>query len=207
MVNYSYYPLSSNINYQPVLCVEGFITEDNLAQIDEQIKTIDKQAALVGYNNPKNNDEFEEQRLNAHSIRKSNVGFLASADWDWLYDKLSDAVKHVNMTNYQKTLYGISPLQYSEYDSQYNGFYGPHRDVMPRTNYDLQRSLSFSLQLSNDNDYVGGELKIYELEKTYISNKKKGSITFFDSSLLHEVTPVTSGFRKSIVGWVLGPRV
>jgi PKHD-type hydroxylase len=61
--------------------------------------------------------------------------------------------------------------------------------------------------MSSPEDYEGGELLIYDGNTTYTANKKYGSITFFDSRMLHEVTPVTSGFRKSIVGWILGPRV
>ena len=29
----------------------------------------------------------------------------------------------------------------------------------------------------------------------------------FPSTMLHEVTPVTRGVRRSLVGWVLGPRL
>jgi len=32
-----------------------------------------------------------------------------------------------------------------------------------------------------------------------------GSISFFPSYTIHEVTPVTSGVRYSLVGWACGP--
>ena len=207
MVKNIYYPLTANTDYQPVVCVDGFITSDDLNRINEQLKTASILAAVVDPDlEPSLSDElFEERRLAAHSIRKSNISFLGSSEWNWLYDKLILAVNQVNVTNFHKTLYGISPLQYSEYDSKYNGFYGPHVDVSNNIKDGLQRSLSFSLQLTDT--YTGGDVKIYYNNIEYISNKKIGSITFFDSANLHEVTPVTSGFRKSIVGWVLGPRL
>lgn len=207
MVEYNYYPLTSGIDYQPVICVDGFITIEDLDRLNAQLKNTPTKAALVGVQETKSDEEFEERRLAAHHIRKSNVSFLGGDEWNWLYDKLVLAVNHANVTNYHKTLYGISPLQYSEYDSKYSGFYGPHLDTYPRINDGLKRSLSFSLQLTPEDSYEGGELKIFHNDIVYVSNKKIGSITFFDSSNLHEVTPVTSGFRKSIVGWVLGPRV
>jgi PKHD-type hydroxylase len=35
---------------------------------------------------------------------------------------------------------------------------------------------------------------------------KRGSIMFFPSFLLHRVAEVTEGKRKSLVGWVTGPK-
>ena len=210
MVEYKYYPLTANIEYQPVICVEGFIAPEDLNRLKEQLKITPTTAALVGNDVddiPMTDAEFEEKRIAAHRIRKSNVSFLGGSEWNWLYDKLVLAVNHANSTNYHKTLYGITPLQYSEYDSKYNGFYGPHLDAYPRIKDGMYRSLSFSLQLTPENEYEGGDLKIFNDNIVYMANKKIGSITFFDSTSLHEVTPVTSGFRKSVVGWVLGPRV
>jgi PKHD-type hydroxylase len=71
----------------------------------------------------------------------------------------------------------------------------------------LRRSLSFSMQLSEPDTYTGGEVMIYNGDVTFESNKTFGSITFFDSALMHEVLPVKTGIRKSLVGWVLGARV
>jgi len=203
-----YYPLAKNIKYVPVLCLEGIITTDDLHRINEQIKTTNMSAALVGEQIVESDEEFETLRVAAHRIRKSNVGFLDMSEWSWLYEKLCAAVNQANVINFNKLLYAIEPLQYGEYDSKYSGFYGPHKDSV---DFDIQngliRSLSFSLQLSDTDEYTGGDLKIYHDNNVYIANKKLGCINFFDSNLFHEVTPVTSGFRKSLVGWVLGPRV
>ena len=202
-----YYPLTTSINYSPVLCLEGILSDEDLLKIQDQIKTIDVGAALVGYD-PVDQLEYEKRRIDAHSIRKSNVGFLDRSSWEWLYEKMCSAVNQANTINYSKFLYGIEPLQYSEYDSSYSGFYGPHVDQHACNISDvIKRSLSFSVQLSREDEYTGGELKIYYDNKIYVANKKLGCITFFDSAILHEVTPVTSGFRKSLVGWVVGPRV
>tara|TARA_R110000868_G_scaffold337974_1_gene598777 strand:- start:4 stop:534 length:531 start_codon:yes stop_codon:yes gene_type:complete len=144
------------------------------------------------------------------NIRQSRVAFIHDfVSFQWLYQKISIAVHEVNSYNFRKLLYGIEPLQYSEYDSLYKGFYGIHSDeFIPEVEGHFQRSLSFSLQLSAENEYTGGELVINFKDKNKIvANKNRGSITFFDSRLDHEVTPVTSGFRKSLVGWVMGPRV
>ena len=41
--------------------------------------------------------------------------------------------------------------------------------------------------------------------KTF-SNLPINTILFFQSDYWHRVRPVTNGVRKSIVGWVLGPK-
>jgi predicted 2-oxoglutarate/Fe(II)-dependent dioxygenase YbiX len=33
-----------------------------------------------------------------------------------------------------------------------------------------------------------------------------GSLSVFPSYQLHEVTPVESGIRRALVGWVIGPK-
>jgi PKHD-type hydroxylase len=74
-------------------------------------------------------------------------------------------------------------------------------------NCELVRKLSFSLQLSNPDDYEGGQFQLLdETGKSYIAPRQRGTIILFDSRAQHRVRPVTKGIRKSIVGWTVGPR-
>ena len=74
-------------------------------------------------------------------------------------------------------------------------------------NTELVRKLSFSLQLSDPDDYEGGNVQFLdENGKSYFAPRQKGSIILFDSRTQHRVLKVTKGTRKSIVGWVVGPR-
>lgn len=205
MANIFYY-LNRVDNFQPVISVDNFFTEEELNKLQLQLKSINIGAALVGTKEITNMEEFEKERLLSHTFRKSNVSFLNDPSWSWLYDKLTIAINHVNLTNYNKVLYGLQELQYTEYDSKYEGFYKPHFDTGNDPDA-LIRSLSFTMQISKEDEYSGGEVLIYSNGNTITANKKYGSITFFDSKTLHEVTPVTSGFRKSLVGWIVGPRV
>ena len=69
------------------------------------------------------------------------------------------------------------------------------------------RKLSFSLQLSDPDQYTGGELEFLDNSgKTMFAPKQRGTMVVFDSRLKHRVRRVKSGLRKSIVGWVVGPR-
>jgi PKHD-type hydroxylase len=72
------------------------------------------------------------------------------------------------------------------------------------------RKLSVTVSLSDPNDYVGGNLKFdlgphrpdryHECEEI----RPRGSIIVFPSHVYHQVTPVTSGTRYSLVNWSLG---
>tara|TARA_R100000278_G_scaffold69137_1_gene54825 strand:- start:642 stop:1277 length:636 start_codon:yes stop_codon:yes gene_type:complete len=69
------------------------------------------------------------------------------------------------------------------------------------------RKLSFTLQLSDPDDYEGGNVELIdEANQNYIAPRQRGTIILFDSRTQHRVNKVTKGTRRSIVGWVVGPR-
>ena len=74
-------------------------------------------------------------------------------------------------------------------------------------NCELVRKLSFSLLLSDPDTYEGGNLQLLdESGKSYYAPRQRGTIILFDSRTQHRVKKVTKGVRKSLVGWVCGPR-
>ena len=70
----------------------------------------------------------------------------------------------------------------------------------------VNKKLSFVIQLSNSTDYEGGDLTLHLSDDPLVIPKKKGTICFFPSYVLHEVTKVTKGQRFSVVGWITGPQ-
>lgn len=138
--------------------------------------------------------------------RLSDIAWLKSTDpiCSWIYNTLTWNIKTVNDKYFHYDLAHIEDLQFTQYFGQANGKYGPHLDIGERIGG--CRKLSFVLQLSNPNDYEGGDLKLYFGEQPTVAPKERGKLIFFPSWVLHEVTPVTSGQRMSLVGWVAGPR-
>ena len=67
------------------------------------------------------------------------------------------------------------------------------------------RKISIVVQLSDPLEYEGGELQISDGGTNRVCEKTKGTIIIFPSYLLHRVTPVTKGTRRSLVLWVTGP--
>lgn len=203
------YNLNKGFVLNQVQCIEEGFSVEEIDKLNSQLALLNPYAATVGP--PATSlEEYEKSVIDSHKIRKSNICFIDtdSVEFSWVYEKLSYYINYVNTNNYRKFLYGIEPLQYGEYDSKYNGFYGVHVDSRTSDIHSMtNRSLSFSVQLCSEDEYGGGELLIHDGIGVMKASKKKGSITFFDSLIQHEVTPVTSGFRKSLVGWVHGPRV
>lgn len=102
----------------------------------------------------------------------------------------------------------IEPLQYSEYGN--NQEYGWHQDLNNTPYPDGRiRKISFSIFLNDD--HKGGEFDLElhgpDVSPRYLEVTKQGSANcvMFHSDMWHRVRPVTSGIKKSIVGWMLGP--
>jgi PKHD-type hydroxylase len=139
-------------------------------------------------------------------IRISPVSWIRS-DVDenrWIWEKIAGAVININNQFFNYDLREIQSLQFTAYDAEEEGFYGKHIDMMYKSNG--TRKLSLSVQLSNPEDYEGGNLLLYTGEEPLTLPKSRGTGLFFPSYSLHEVTPVTKGLRYSLVAWFLGPR-
>jgi PKHD-type hydroxylase len=136
------------------------------------------------------------------NIRLSKVSWLyASDNLDWAYRKITDVVLNLNERFFQFDIFGLSEgLQFTNYKAP-SDRYGKHID---RSFNFLVRKLSLSIQLTDPKEYEGGELLLYESEKSTEMKKEQGTLILFPSYILHEVKPVTKGERNSLVAWVTG---
>ena len=102
-------------------------------------------------------------------------------------------------------LYGfVEDLQYTTYNSVEEGHYDWHMD---KGNLNSSpRKLSMVLQLSDPTEYEGGDLEFMMSKDPIKATKQKGIIYTFPSYILHRVTPVTAGTRKTLVVWLAGPK-
>ena len=143
---------------------------------------------------------LENQLQTKRDIRKLSSEANRLANWNFEFD-------------------WIESLQFTKYAK--NQFYTWHTDAFPdsyksssSTHNNKIRKLSFTCQLSDPNDYEGGELEFvipqtFKHELKFSAYKLKeiipqGSLVVFPSFLLHRVKPVTKGVRYSLVSWALG---
>jgi len=91
-------------------------------------------------------------------------------------------------------------FQYTIYYGD-GGHYDWHVDMGPGIS---NRKISCVLQLSDPEEYDGGDLQMNPGGQILTVPKQLGTICFFPSFMLHRVTPLNSGVRKSLVNWFCG---
>ena len=137
-------------------------------------------------------------------VRRSKIGWMAcTPESQWVFDRLSHVISSLNAQFYgfDLTVFGEA-IQLTNYLAEEEGMYGWHQDFGGL----LSRKLSLVMQLSDPEEYEGGELQIMVGGDKPISiNKQKGLVVVFPSWAVHQVTPVTKGLRQSLVAWVSGP--
>jgi PKHD-type hydroxylase len=137
------------------------------------------------------------------SVRNNLSTFIQNED-NTLALKIAKHIHIVNKEEYKFQLIGCEPLQLSHYKP--GMFYKKHLDVLSLLE-DTQRKITFVIQLTPEENYEGGELVIHTSSTPNYVTKKQGSIVVFPSFLLHEVNPILSGERFSLVGWCYGLRL
>jgi PKHD-type hydroxylase len=141
---------------------------------------------------------------NNKTIRDSKIIFITpDAELRWLYEKLTGLIISLNDEFFKFDLHGFTEgLQFTEYVAP-SGHYATHND---RTfgSYTI-RKLSMVLQLTDETTYEGGDLELMDQGIPDKLNREQGTLLLFPSYTTHRVTPVTSGLRNSLVGWIGGP--
>jgi PKHD-type hydroxylase len=137
-----------------------------------------------------------------HNYRDSQVSWLyACDDMEWVFRRLTDVVTKLNNQYFKFDIFGfLEGLQFTRYDAP-NGKYDAHVD---KTFNGVVRKLSLSIQLTDSNEYEGGELQIITSKEYQNAVKNQGDLILFPSYILHRVTPVTKGTRYSLVSWISG---
>ena len=141
--------------------------------------------------------------------RSSKVKFIHSSHYigELCLNNVADVNKQEY--NYDLRCYDNDQFQYAHYCV--NDHYNWHVDTQKNCSTTFVRKLSFSLVLNDD--YDGGVLQIAisptpdseDPYRIFSVPKKRGTLIVFPSHMVHRVTPVTHGIRKSIVGWFTGP--
>ncbi len=140
----------------------------------------------------------------AENIRKSKIAWLSHKKD--IRNYLFEFVQSANRKAYGFNVVNQADIQYTVYDGKEKGHYGWHVDVNWTSPNPFDRKLSVTVQLSDPDDYEGGNFEVEGENPPNEEAKKKGSILVFPSYVSHRVTPVTSGVRKSLVAWFEGPK-
>ena len=96
-------------------------------------------------------------------------------------------------------------INHNTYNSESKDSYDWHDDKSGRPTFDIKLTLLINL---SEESYDGGGFELaMGREATPISQfSNPGSAIMFKSHILHKVNPVTSGVRKSLALFILGPK-
>ena len=170
---------------------QGFSKEE-LKKIEEDIHTLPWQVAST------TGGEKE--------MRKSNIKWIPQHDnFFWLYERLANMAVEANNRLWKFDLQQIpEQIQYTEYHAP-SGHYDWHVDI--GSDALSKRKISITVQLSDPSEYEGGDLELWTAgseEHATKAHKGAGSVFMFPSYMLHRVTPITKGTRRSFVLWLGG---
>jgi PKHD-type hydroxylase len=177
---------------------EGFLTDAELNYLINVNNWSNAAPAQIGSDNNITTNQ---------NIRSTKISWLEPSNENKdIWNKLAKVIAEVNSRYFHFDLTGFyEPIQLGVYTAEDNGHYDWHIDAFTG-NKSTPRKLSMVLMLSDPSDFEGGELLLKSNNDNYTSlNMVKGRAWFFPSYMLHKVTPVTRGTRKTIVLWVGGP--
>lgn len=106
-----------------------------------------------------------------------------------------------NFDHYKFDITHANQSEMLRYDSR--GHYTPHIDTFLSPSDVEVRKLTVLLFLNDD--FEGGRLFVQDGNERMYPPQKAGDVVIFPSFLLHGVEPVTSGVRRSLVTWMVGP--
>lgn len=138
--------------------------------------------------------------------RKTQIRWLEpGGDSNWINDIMSNYAEIAN-EYFNVELDHLPALQFTEYkDIGYH--YGWHHDIDWANQTGTHRKISFVLQLSDTDDYSGGDFQFRHCENPDAEKvRARGTVIAFLSYQEHCVTPILNGARVSLVGWYRGPR-
>jgi len=167
----------------------------------EELDKISREVELLPFKEATTFGSKEQEK----KIRSSSIKWIPQNDnWSWLYDKLMEQVVEANKAVWNFDLISANELiQYTEYYDVAGGHYTWHQDIGPGIG--SLRKVSITVQLSDTDDYEGGNLEIWSGgENVKVAPRGRGNVVIFPSYMMHRVTPVTKGTRKSFVLWVGG---
>jgi PKHD-type hydroxylase len=181
---------------------KSYFSKEQCEKIINDSLIIPSQDALVGTNDSASTN---------YESRRSKIRFINSEDWRFseLFTNLWKMAIQANNDFFNIHITKLDFVQLAEYDSSYKGEYKAHHDVFWLNNDPFyHRKISCVIQLSDPNEYEGGDLELIDTstfpEKEEM--RQQGTVIFFPSFFMHRATPVLSGTRYSIAAWFEGPK-
>ena len=176
-------------------------TQEELGWVENIADSLDEDIPQIGEALPNG-----EQPWRNVDFRKSKVKWIGmNPDTRWLFDKISWLIAQANKDFFNFDIWGHweTGIQYTIYDEQ-GSHYDWHMDL--GAGLSSIRKLSITVLLNEPEvDFNGGDLEFKQAKNNVAVPRVGNSAVIFPSYMLHRVTPVDAGVRKSLVFWCTGP--
>lgn len=145
-------------------------------------------------------------------IRSADVRGIPNdhPDFSELFQKVDYYCRLANRNAFGLDLSWLPNLSFTTYRAADGGKYTRHMDLFWEDGHrvaETDRKVSMVMQLSNPDDYEGGDLQLeVRTAPDPAALRARGTMIFFPSFIYHRVTPITRGLRYSLVAWYEGPR-
>ena len=155
------------------------------------------------YSNYNVNEQMSENRI-------CQIGWIDPRSFPYI-DRIKDFINGYN-TLERFALADKIELQFTEYKK--GSWFKRHQDfymnISSRTAFSTIRKISMTIQLSDSEDYVGGDVIITtdindKGSKGFPISRNIGDAIAFPSYFDHQVNKIESGTRYSLVVWQYGP--
>lgn len=159
------------------------------------------------------NIQYEDATIGVEGIvkdssnRKTEVAWAFTHDYPDLHKDLWELCTIANNEWFGFHIDSLPYIQFAKYKSEKESFYNKHQDVFYLNNSPKHRKLTCVVQLTDPNEYEGGDLELFECDSYPDKNeiREQGTVIIFPSFIYHAVTPITKGIRYSAVAWFEGP--
>lgn len=177
--------------------IKNVLTKDEVAEVVKKLKNVEfedgKKTASGAARAVKNNQQLTSGASTKDEATKKAESNKIIAE---VTNKLGSYNPFVNVAFPKR----FTSFMFNRYEVGMN--YGSHLDTPIFANGSVRTDLSVTLFLSEPDTYDGGELIVSEGMSKFTVKMPAGDAFVYPSGSFHEVTPITSGVRLALVGWV-----
>jgi len=178
----------------------GYYSKIDCEKVIADALTLEAVDPRIGFDNSVVNNDY----------RRSKLRWLYEDDprFKPVFNEYWNFLRQINNDWFGFNVTRLPPLQFTEYDADYLGEYKSHQDVFWLNPTPYHRKISLVLQLSDPNEYVGGDLVLENVDESPPADliRQQGTYIAFPSFVYHKATTVTHGKRYSLIGWFEGPK-
>ena len=147
----------------------------------------------------------DQSKIN-FDVRQSRTAWMPRDNQtEIIYNALAHNLAQANAEIFNFELKGFSEIQCGIYSGTDQDHYSWHADssyLVPG----MSRKLSVSILLDDVSTFEGGKMEVkLDSNESVELEQRLGRALLFPSYMLHRVTPVTKGVRRSLVVWLVGP--